>query len=189
MRKSIISLLAVLSLTVLLGGVAAAQDRAPEIALAKLQRTCQAASQSGCLAEVVVLTPQGVMELAGSSCRQVRAVAVYALGEMGESRAVELLVILLQDPDRHIRRIAVRALGKIGDPRALEPLAAVLVNDNEDLSVRCAAAWALGGLGDPRAHEALRSAANSPHGRLNRASREAADRLEGAGVNVSSSSL
>jgi HEAT repeat protein len=189
MRKSIISLLAVLGLTVLLGGVAAAQNRAPEIALAKLQRTCQAASQSGCLAKVVVLNPQGVMELTSSSCQQVRTMAVYALGEMGEARAVELLVILLQDPDRHIRRIAVRALGKIGDPRVLEPLAAVLVNDSEDLSVRCAAAWALGGLGDPRAHKVLRGTSNSPNGRLNRASREAADRLEGAGANASGSSL
>ncbi|MBU4563131.1 MAG: HEAT repeat domain-containing protein [Desulfarculus sp.] len=177
MRKIVFSLMAVLTAAVFSWGfapaTALAQRQAPEFVLAKLQRTCQEAAHSGCQVKVVELTPEGIMALAGSQCYQVRGVAIYSLGEIGETRAVDLLIGMLQDPDRHIRRIAVRALGKIGDNRAVEPLVAVLNQQGENVTVRCTAAWALGQMGDPQACAALERMARAADGPLSVASREA----------------
>jgi HEAT repeat protein len=191
MRKMIIGLMAAVSLAIFSGGLTTAQARSltPEFALNKLQRTCQNAAAAGCQVSVAQLTPQAVMELTTCSCRQVRAVAVYTLGEMGQAEAVELLVGLLQDPDRHIRRIAARALGKIGDRRALEPLAALLADEGQDVGVRCTAAWALGCLGDSRVCPLLEQAAASPSCRLGSAGRDAVNHLRGEGENVVGRSL
>jgi len=191
MRKIVFSLMAVLTAALFSWGFAPAsaqaQRQAPEFALAKLQRTCQEAAQSGCRVKVVDLTPEAVMALAGCQCSQVRSVAIYTLGEIGEARAVDLLIGMLQDPDRHIRRIAVRALGKIGDKRAVEPLVAVLSKQGENLSVRCTAAWALGQMGDPQACPALERMARSNEGTLSVASREAAGKLVETGRTFNSS--
>lgn len=177
MRKIVFSLVAVLTAAVFSWGFAPApalaQRQAPEFVLAKLQKACQEAAQSGCRVEVVELTPEGIMALAACQCPQVRGVAIYSLGEIGETRAVELLIGMLQDPDRHIRRIAVRALGKIGDKRAVEPLVVVLDQQGENVTVRCTAAWALGQMGDPQACVALERMAQAGGGPLSVASREA----------------
>jgi HEAT repeat protein len=51
-----------------------------------------------------------------------------ALGKIGDARAVEPLIALLQDKNEKIRSIAAETLGKIGDLRAVEPLLAALQN-------------------------------------------------------------
>jgi HEAT repeat protein len=90
--------------------------------------------------------------------------AAYALGEIGDRRAVDSLISVLQRKDlsADVRCRAATALGKIDDTRALDPLV-VIVSEwregwgwSEDRGVRCSAADALGAIGDPRALPALR---------------------------------
>jgi HEAT repeat protein/CheY-like chemotaxis protein len=84
--------------------------------------------------------------------RQMAVQAAHTLGEMGDERAIEPLIEVLQDRDSHwnVRSAAARALARIGGPRVVEPLIAALKN-----GVRDAAALALGGLGDSRAVQPL----------------------------------
>jgi len=82
-----------------------------------------------------------------------RGNVIFALGELGDTRAVEPLIDELVDEDWDIRRSAAGALGKLGDTSALEPLAGAL--RDEDWSVRREAAEALSKLDDMRAVEPL----------------------------------
>jgi HEAT repeat protein len=72
-----------------------------------------------------------------SACRAV----VEALGRIGDERAVDALVAILNGDD--MRKSAARALGRIGDARAVEPL----VDEFDD--VPQVAAGALAGVGAP----------------------------------------
>ena len=56
--------------------------------------------------------------------RAVREDAVRALGQIGDSRAVEFLLTAMKEPG--LRPLAVEALGRIGDRRAVPPLIDVL---------------------------------------------------------------
>lgn len=72
-----------------------------------------------------------------------REMATYALGEIGDTRAIEPLIdVLLEDTNSFVRRLAASALGKIGDERAIEALTSAKLND-EDEDVRYWADWAL----------------------------------------------
>ena len=51
-----------------------------------------------------------------------RRSAAFALGRIGDTRAVESLVASLKDEDTNVRWHATSALGKIKDARAIEPL-------------------------------------------------------------------
>jgi HEAT repeat protein len=79
--------------------------------------------------------------------------AAKALGKMGNARAVDPLIAMLENKGGAARKTAAEALGKIGDPRAIEPLIAVL-NDSDD-SVHKAAVRALERFDDPQARDAL----------------------------------
>jgi len=85
----------------------------------------------------------------------VRHSAVWALGEIGDTRAVEPLITALKDvaADWTVRGRVAEALGVIGDLRAVEPLIAALKDTDEE--VRGSAAWALGKIRDARAVEPL----------------------------------
>lgn len=85
----------------------------------------------------------------------VRHRAAYALGDIGDPRAVHPLTAALKDAYGDVRRAAATALGKIGDSRAVEPLLAMFNNDSEDPYIREVCAEALGKLGDVRAIEPL----------------------------------
>ncbi|MEW5820364.1 MAG: HEAT repeat domain-containing protein [Cyanobacteriota bacterium] len=54
-----------------------------------------------------------------------------ALGEIGDARAVEPLINAFKDNDEYVREVAAIALGKIGDTRAIEPLIDTLKDKNE----------------------------------------------------------
>lgn len=82
--------------------------------------------------------------------------ALRLLGYLGDPRAVEPLLELLDDI--RMRRRAVLALGRIGDLAALEPLIEQLA-DAQHTTVRDSAARALAHLGDARAVPALIEAA------------------------------
>jgi HEAT repeat protein len=78
---------------------------------------------------------------------------IHALGELGDPRAVEPLLTILEEQDllHQELRNTVEALGNIGDSRAVEPLIAALGNwEASDV-----AADALGKIGDARAVDPL----------------------------------
>jgi len=52
----------------------------------------------------------------------IRAGAAFALGEIGDTRAVDLLISVLKDEDSTVREEAAGALGKISDLKAVDPL-------------------------------------------------------------------
>lgn len=52
--------------------------------------------------------------------------AAWALGELGDPRAVEYLIKVLSDPDDTVRYNVVKALGNLGDHKAVPYLAKAL---------------------------------------------------------------
>ena len=89
----------------------------------------------------------------------IRWYAATALGRIGDDKAVEPLIAILNEDDPF--RTAIEALGDIGDLRAVEPLMAFLDVDNEDIST--AAIRALGKIGDERTVEPLLMALTGDH--------------------------
>lgn len=77
---------------------------------------------------------------------KVRSEIVFALGHLGDKRAVDLLIEGLEDPDVMIRFQAATALGRIGDGRAFNPVLPLLKDEAE--YGRYGAVRALGDLGD-----------------------------------------
>ncbi|MGQ3684655.1 MAG: HEAT repeat domain-containing protein [Candidatus Loosdrechtia sp.] len=78
---------------------------------------------------------------------------IDALGQIGNLRSVEPLVVYLTHKEPKIREITAAALGKIRDARAVEPLIAALSDEHE--RVRWFAADSLGKIGDPASVESL----------------------------------
>jgi HEAT repeat protein len=84
-----------------------------------------------------------------------RISAAWALGEIGDSDAVEPLIDALDDRKR-VREVVAKALGEIGDPEAVDALVEQLEDKNWE--VRSTVAKSLGKIGDDRAVEALTDA-------------------------------
>jgi HEAT repeat protein len=89
-----------------------------------------------------------------------RANAIRLLSGVEDPQTAELLVPLLEDPDRRVRTIPLVVLNRLGDARVVEPLILLAESDaNGSTDVgewaQHAAVVALGDLGDPRASEAL----------------------------------
>lgn len=82
--------------------------------------------------------------------------AIRALGELGDIRAVEPIIPFLRVRDALTRQIAAQALGRLGDRRAIDPLVAAVKDKDKD--VREAAAEALRRFDDDRATEAAHEA-------------------------------
>jgi len=78
----------------------------------------------------------------------VRTAVASTLGEIGDVRAVEPLIALLQD--KAVRDRVVSALGKLKDRRAVEPLIEIL-HDDKDWSIRRDVIRAFGQIGGERA--------------------------------------
>jgi HEAT repeat protein len=87
----------------------------------------------------------------------VRGKAAYALGRIGDSRAVEPLIRALSNEDSYLSDGAAKALTKIGE-LAVEPLIKAL--NNSDRLVRMYVVEALCKIGDSRAVEPLIKALN-----------------------------
>lgn len=84
---------------------------------------------------------------------EIRALAVRALGRIGEASSREQLEASLRDADPEVRGAAAYALGLLGDAAALPSLHAA-TRDNE-ARVRALAADAVGLLGDPLSADTL----------------------------------
>ena len=93
-----------------------------------------------------------------------RRSAAEELGTMRDARAVEPLIVALQDADDSVADAAAAALGRIADPRAIRPLAAALKRP----ATRWSAADALVGLGAP-ALDTVIAALNNPDVETNKA--------------------
>lgn len=78
---------------------------------------------------------------------QVRGAAAFALGRLGDLRAVGPLVSTLQDPSDEVRCRAAVALGLIGSVSVLRSTEETV--EPEDVTIRWAAIQALGNLGRP----------------------------------------
>ncbi len=82
-----------------------------------------------------------------------RKAAARFLGDLKDQRAVQALLVTIEDRDRDVRRQAIQSLGNMGDMRAAGVLRRVVVG--EDRYVRAAAARALGALRDTSAVDML----------------------------------
>lgn len=82
----------------------------------------------------------------------VRSHAAEALGMLEDKKAVDALILSLNDPYRLTRSYAARSLGKLGDNRAVQPLLEVMKND-DFFGARAEAAEALGKLCDDEMNE------------------------------------
>jgi HEAT repeat protein len=98
----------------------------------------------------------------------VRHHAADALGDIGDTRAVEPLCAALKD-EGHVAVAATMALGKLGDARAVGSLCVALNNSYDYVAIE--AAQALGVIGDARAVEPLCAALNAPYQVCNAAAR------------------
>jgi|GEM_PF-1176572 len=83
----------------------------------------------------------------------VRERAADALGEIGNEKAVDELILALSDEDRSVRWRAASALGEIGNEKAVDAL--ILALSDEYSYVRERAAEALGKIGNEKAVDAL----------------------------------
>ena len=84
---------------------------------------------------------------------KVKEEALYALGELGDERAVEPLIDMLEDPSFRVRKGAAVALGWLKDTRAVEPLLKYL--KQAKASEFSSITYALGELNDKKAVEPL----------------------------------
>lgn len=83
-----------------------------------------------------------------------RAKAAEALNKLGDRRAADALLEVLEDGDSRMREHAIRAMGNFSEWRAVDALLRILEKD-KDRKIRQWAMWALGKIGDARAVEPL----------------------------------
>ncbi|MBX2860508.1 MAG: HEAT repeat domain-containing protein [Vampirovibrio sp.] len=98
---------------------------------------------------------------------RLRISAVRSLGRIGDNRAMEPLMTLLNDKSENyrLRLAATESLGQLGDDHAVAPLVNLLNDEWEkSLYIKESAAKALGMLGDIRALEPLIDALESKRG-------------------------
>jgi len=89
----------------------------------------------------------------------IKLVVIDALGQIGDTRAVEPLLKSLESEDRWIRRAAARALEEMNDKRVIQPLMWHLLEENEqDAEVRRSSARALARMQPMEAIEPLAQA-------------------------------
>ena len=84
-----------------------------------------------------------------------QAGVAVVLGEIGDERSMEPLLLAFQNGDRDVRHAAVTALARINASRALQPFVRFLQDPNAGSDIRADAAWALGEMNDIKARGPL----------------------------------
>jgi HEAT repeat protein len=74
---------------------------------------------------------------------EVRGAAAFALGLIGDAKAVDFLVVALKNKNLFVQRSAARSLGQIGHQRGLSPLESKLLDPKIDDDVRREVTWAI----------------------------------------------
>jgi HEAT repeat protein len=97
-----------------------------------------------------------VFESADQDDPRVRRYMALALGNVGDARAVPVLLGALSDDDPETRIYSIWALGSIGDKRALVPLLELAQDD--DPGIRKMVVYSLGALRAEEARDTLRAA-------------------------------
>jgi HEAT repeat protein len=105
----------------------------------------------------------------------VRFAAAFAVGRIGDPRAIPPLTTALNDENLNVREAAAIALGEIGDPQAIPALITAL--NDKDSNVRRLAVRALGEIGDPQAIPPLITALNDQNQDVRKAAAGALDTL------------
>lgn len=113
----------------------------------------------------------GLIKALAARDTRIRDAAAFALGELGDARAVDLFLAALRSSHSDARLAAVTALGKVRDERAAEPLITALGDQYERIRQR--AVEALAGMGDPRAERALIAALQDKDGAVRQAAAQA----------------
>ena len=101
--------------------------------------------------------------------------AAIELGNLGDPRAVPILIEALKDQDDFVRNFAARSLGNLKDSRAVDPLIAAI--EDKNLLVRRSAVESLGFIGDKKAVDPLIEATRSGDDIVRRAAVEALGRI------------
>ena len=104
-----------------------------------------------------------------------RLLSIRALGSIGDTNAVHVLIPALGDADVAIALAAVEALGKLRDSRAVPALTDRLTDTN----LQAAAIWALGSIEDSSAVAALTPLLSSPDRFLSYHASQALKRIGG----------
>ncbi len=89
-----------------------------------------------------------------STDTDLRVTACWLLGRLGDKRAIDTLIAVLQEADFRVVEEAAKSLGILGSSKALRPLIKLLLHPGAPEN-RKAAAYALGLLHDRRAFEPL----------------------------------
>ena len=97
-----------------------------------------------------------VFETADRDDPRVRRYMALALGHVGDTRAVPVLLRALSDDDPETRIYSIWALGSLGDKRALVPLLELAQDD--DPGIRKMVVYGLGALRAEEARDTLRAA-------------------------------
>lgn len=100
------------------------------------------------------IAPEIISRLKSTKNINARLLYVQLSGLLRLDAALEVLLLLLGDPDKETRASAARALGQIGDGSAVESL--IILLDDKSWQVRAQAAKALGMLGDKQAVRRLK---------------------------------
>jgi len=117
------------------------------------------------------------VELLKSPSADVRANAVYSVGEMADTEIGIHIVKLLCDSDALVRVNAIEALGLLGYVDGLSPIIQVLKSDIDPL-VRIQAAETLGVLGNVEALSTLVDALNDSHDHVRAYAADSIGRLQ-----------
>jgi len=105
--------------------------------------------------------------MASDDSMRLRSAAAYALGKVGDQRAIIPLMSILNDRTQNyrLRLAAAESLGKLGDDYAVKPLIDILSDEREkSIYLKESVAKALGMLGDIRAIEPLIDVLESKRG-------------------------
>ena len=102
------------------------------------------------------IAPEIISRLKSTTNINARLLYVQLSGLLRLDAALEVLLLLLGDPDKETRASATRALGQIGDASAVESL--IISLGDKSWEVRAQGAKALGVLGDKQAVRKLKQA-------------------------------